>query len=157
MKVLWIVLGVLFGCCLLCGGGGYFLFMKGKGVLDEASKFGSDSLQTIATNYSPEDFAKVAPQAVKDNSPEKINDFLNLLKEKLGPVKGPIEGHITNINAHNNNGDSTVSADWNADATFEKGTGQVTMQLESHNGKWEVLKFDVKSEALKAGSKNDVQ
>jgi hypothetical protein len=71
------------------------------------------------------------------------------LGSQLGPLKGTFTSHLTNINAQNNNGVSETTADWTADATFEKGSGVATMQLISRNGKWQILKMNVESAALK--------
>lgn len=150
MKVLWIVLGVLFGLCLICGGGGYFLFMKGKGVFDEAGKFGDDSFRAIATNWDVKEFERVAaPEIAEQSGKEAIPNLMDRLSKQLGPLKGSFTSHVTSFKSQNNNGISATYADWNADATFEKGSGAVTMQLISRNGNWQVLKFDVQSTAIR--------
>lgn len=149
MKVLWIVLGVLGGLCLICAGGGYFLFSKGKGMIDEAGKFGDASLRAISANWSIDEFNKrAAPEIGQQNGKEAIPALLTKLSTKLGPLKGDFTSHLTNINAQNNNGASAIYVDWDTHANFEKGEGDVTMQLISRNGKWQILKFNVDSPAL---------
>jgi hypothetical protein len=150
MKVLWIVLGVLGGLCLICAGGGYFLFNKGKAVFDEAGKFGDESFRAVAANWDLGEFQKrAAPEIEKDNGKDAIPNLIQRLSTQLGPLKGSFESHVTNFNAKTNNGVSYTTADWNADATFEKGPGHVTMELISRDGNWQILKFNVDSDALR--------
>ena len=144
MKVLWIVLGVLFGLCLICAGGGYWVYSKGKGALDEAGKFGDESFRTIASSWNQQDFERLAPDIAKDDL-AKLND---LLSTKLGPLKGEFTSHVTSFNARNNNGATSIEADWNADANFEKGPGHVDMKLLKVGDKWQVQSFNVESKLL---------
>src|SRR5579862_8028501 len=150
MKWLWIVLGVLLGLCLICGGGFYFLFSKAKGTFDEAAKFGDSSFTAIATSWDINEFnSRAAPEIAEQNGKNAVPELMNRLSTSLGKLKGTVSGHITNLSVKDNNGVNAEYADWKADVTFEKGPGQATMQLISRNGKWQIIKFDVVSDLLK--------
>jgi hypothetical protein len=163
MKVLWIVLSVLGGLCLICGVGAFFLFNKGKAVFDETGKFGDDSFRAIATSWDPKEFdSRAAPEIAQQNGKNAIPDLLERLKSTLGPLKGGFTSHVTSFDSKNNNGVSITTATWIAQATFEKGAGSVTMDLVNRGDKWQILKFNVDSPLLtaaptedKSGTKND--
>jgi hypothetical protein len=149
VKAIWIVLGILGGLCLLCGGGASLLFFKGKANADEAGSFGDQTFKTIATSWNPTSFSQLAdPQIAKENGPEAIPQLMQLLSSRLGPVK-TFTSHLTGINSQANTSGSYTLVDWNANATFEKSSGHVTMQLINRGQGWKVLKFDVESPALK--------
>lgn len=150
MKVLWIVLGVLGGLCLLCGGCGYFAYSKGKLVFDEAGKFGDDSFTAITRTWDIQALqSRAAPEVEQQNGKDALPNLVRLLSAKLGPMQN-FTSSITGINAQNNNGETSTYADWKATATFEKGTGTATMQLIKRGDKWQILKFNVESQALLA-------
>jgi hypothetical protein len=153
MKILWIVLGVLAGVCLLCAGGGYFLFMKGKGALDEAGKFGDESFRSITASWDQSNFMSLAAPELKSTvKQEEIDSYLAARKEALGPLKS-MDSHVTSFNAQNNNGETTITAEWNATVTFEKGSGTASMQLVKHGDKWGIARFVVDSPAVAANQR----
>lgn len=152
MKVLWIVLGVLVGLCLLCAGGGYLLFRTGMNAMDDAGKFGDDSFRSIATSWDLAALeSRAAPEIAEQNGPDTLPKLVATLKEKLGPMK-EFTSSLTGLRASSNNGVSATYADWKADARFEKGSGTVTMELIKRNDRWQILKFNVESDALRAKS-----
>jgi hypothetical protein len=160
MKILWIVLGVLGCLCLVCAGGGYFLYTKVRDVSDDTGKFGDESFRAIAANWNVNEFKKrAAPEIEQDNGKDAIPNLMQRLSTQLGPLKGDFHSSVTNFQANNNNGVTRTTADWFADATFEKGSGHVTMELINRDGNWQILKFNVNSEALKGApageTKND--
>lgn len=153
MKVLWIVLGVLGGLCLICGGVGYFMFNKGMGVINESVAYGNESVKAIGANWSVDEFEKRAPKIVSTNGKEQMIQLMALYKEKLGTQKGDVKGDVLKsggIHAESNNGVSEVKANWSADVQFEKGPGHVTLELVSHEGKWEIMNFQIESDLLKS-------
>lgn len=150
MKVVWIVLGVLLGACLICGGGAYMLFNKGKAAFDDAGKFGDTTFQEVATSWDPAVLkSKASPDLTKESSPEAIDALMTRLSQTLGPVK-TFKSSTTGINFNSNNGESVTTVDWSADATFEKGPGTVNMKLIKRGDDWKVFNFNVHSELLKA-------
>ena len=170
MKVLWIVLGVLLCLCLICGGAGFWLYGKGKGAMNDVDQYAHESLVAIGAKWDAKEMEqRAAPEFGDQNGEHAIPQLMDLLAQKLGPIKGTFTGNVTGYNLQNNNGVSATYADWNADVTFEKGKGSVSMQLINRNGKWQILKFDVDSDALKdsksgvgkatepAGNKIDLQ
>jgi len=149
MKVLWIVLGVLACLCLLCAGGGYFIFNKGKAIFTEAAQAGDTSFQMIATTWDTKTFESLtAPEFGEKYVKRAVPTLMNKYRTTLGPIKGTVSGHITSLNVRNNNGVSRSYATWTADATFEKGPGTATMDLVNENGKWLIMSFDVNSSAI---------
>ena|SRR5579862_5841959 len=146
MKVLWIVLGVLFGLCLLCAGGGYFVFNKAKGILTDATQSGDNSFRAIATGWDEKVFKEQATPGFAGQTGESgIAALAQKYKASFGPVKGAFTSHIVGINARNNNGVSQTQATWTADVTFEKGSGSVTMDLVNMNEKWLVSSLSIRS------------
>lgn len=124
----------------------YLVFSRGKAVFDESGKFGDDAFRAISSNWDVTEFRKYeAPEIEQQNGKNAVPDLLARLKDKLGPLKGTFSSHVTGFNAKN----GATYADWNADANFEKASGAVTIQLVNRNDKWQILKFDVDSAALK--------
>src|ERR1044072_6629904 len=152
MKVLWIVLGVLGSLCLICGVGGYFVFNKGMTVINEAVTYGNDSVKAIGADWSIDEFERRAPKIVSTNGKEKMTQLMAIYKEKLGSQKGDVKGDVLKeggIHAENNNGVSQVKGTWTADVQFENGPGHVTLEIVSHEGKWEIMNFQIQSDLLK--------
>lgn len=144
MKVLWIVLGILGGLCLICGGTGYFLFSKGRAVFDDAGKFGDESFRTIATGWDLQEFEKrAAPELAELNGTKPLPALINTYKDKLGPMK-TFTSHVPSANTDN----GVLTATWIADAEFEKGPGSVSMHLIQRKDKWEILGFTIQSSLL---------
>ena len=118
-------------------------------------KFGDDSFRAIAANWDVKEFQKrAAPEIEQENGKDAIPNLMQRLSTQLGPLKGTFESHAPSINSNN----GITTANWFADATFEKGPGHVTMELINRDGKWQILKFNVDSDALKAKpgeTKND--
>jgi hypothetical protein len=154
MKVLWIILGVLGGLCLICAGGGYFLFSKGKAVLDEASTYASNSLSAIGTNWSYEEFQKRGPDIVRDNGEEKIQKLLQIYQDKLGTLQDKPAGTVSSFHANSVNGASETTADWSAKAKFAKGEGTVMIHLVNRGSGWQMTEFNIQSPALSGVSLN---
>ena len=148
MKPLWIVLGAV---VLLCCGGGLFLgsrvFMAAKDTVEGSMQYGDESLKAVAASWSAAELKTRMSKEVFEQNPESaIDNVATVLKEALGPIKPEtLKSKILGVNAKtdSNTGSFTI-ANYEAEAQFEKGKGQVTMELINRDGQWKILKFNGK-------------
>ena len=146
MKPLWIALGVV---ALLCCGGVLFFggaaFFAGKGKLDAAGAYGDESLKAIASQWSASELkSRMAKEVFEQNPEGTIDNVTRVLGQALGPIKPTtLKSRILGIEAKTDTATGTfVTANYEADAEFEKAKGHVAMELIERDGQWKVLKFN---------------
>lgn len=144
MKALWIGLAVLGGLCLLCAGGGYWLFSRGKSLYDEGVVFAGSSFRTVAHDWNYEEFRALAAPGTQ--RPDR--EFFDDARRNLGPLKSASPGHVTAFKIRALDGDNAAFLDWTTDATFEMGEGQATLTVVGRGGTWKIYAFNVESPRL---------
>lgn len=144
MRTLWIGLAVLGGLCLLCAGGGYWLFSRGKSVYDDGLAFANRSFRTLAHSWSYDEFRALADPSVQD--PDRA--FFDDARRKLGPMISMTPGRVTAFKIRALNGDNAAFLDWTTDAQFELGEGKATLTAVGRNGTWKIYAFNVESPRL---------
>ncbi len=148
MKPLWIALIVVGVLC--CGGGsflGYRLFSAGKEVVEGGQAYGDASLKAVAASWSPSELKTRMAKEVFEQNPEGAIDQVTVtLKEALGPIKPEtIKSSMSGIEAKSSTETgSFILTQYRAEAEFEKGKGEVTMELIQRNGEWKIMKFNGK-------------
>ena len=148
MKPLWIAIGAV---VLLCCGGGLFLggrvFMAAKGTVEGALEYGDNSLKAVASSWNASDLKTRMAKEVFDQNPESaIDNVATVLKEGLGPIKPEtLTSRILGVEAKTNTSTGSFTiANYVAEAQFEKGKGEVTMELINRDNEWKILKFNGK-------------
>jgi hypothetical protein len=79
---------------------------------------------------------------------------MRIYSDKLGSLQGSPAGHLEGLHANSNNGVSETTADWTADAKFQKADGTVNIHLVNRGHGWEMMEFTIDSPALQ-GAAND--
>ena len=154
MKPVWIVLGVLAALGLACCGG---LLFVGKGLFnsvaktnDEADRYSAQFLSELGKNWEASVVEKHASKEFREQVSKKdLQTVLLLYKTKLGPLKTSGEFSASNIRAESTTNDKYVLVTTRADADFEKGPGKVQFEVIRRGEKWQVLSFEIVSNALK--------
>ena len=113
-------------------------------------KFGDVAIQDIGRDwdakvldqYAGADFYKQCP-------PERAREICSLLKEKLGPLKS-YKGSTISPNFPSPTPGSTAPLvmGMKGEAEFEKASGNVTLIVAEHDGRWTLNGFQVQSAAL---------
>lgn len=148
MKPLWIALIVVGVLC--CGGGsffGYRLYSAGKDVVVGGQAFGDESLRAVAANWSASELkSRMAKEVFEQNPEGAIDQVTTVLADALGPIKPEsIKSTISGVEAKSaTDTGSFMLVQYKADAEFEKGAGEVTMELIQRSGTWKIMKFNGK-------------
>jgi len=153
MKRILVVLGGIFAFILLVGIIGFLVLNFFGRRLDKESKaYVDEVIPIIATSWNSKDLLdRASPELIQVAPTEKIESLFHAFSEKLGPLreyKGsrgdaklgftPQMGKIT-------------TADYVAEAIFEKAPAKINVRTILHNGTWQILQFYVNSEALLPG------
>lgn len=148
MKPLWIALGAVVLLC--CGGALFFgsrVFMATKDTVEGSLEYGDASLKAVASNWSASELkTRMAKEVFEQNPEGAIDQVTTILKDGLGPIKPEtLKSKITGVEAKTNtNTGSFTVANYTAEADFEKGKGEVTMELIKRDNEWKILKFNGK-------------
>jgi hypothetical protein len=148
MKAIWIVLGLVLVLC--CGGGIFFgskIFMAAKGTVEGALEYGDASLKAVATRWEPADLkSRMAKEVFEQNPEGAIDNVAKVLSDALGPIKAEtLTSRISGVEAKTSTETGSFTlAQYFAEAEFEKGKGEITMELIHRDGEWRILKFNGK-------------
>lgn len=148
MKPLWIALAVVGVLC--CGGVtflGYQMFSVGKRVVEGGQAYGDASLKSIAAAWNPTELkSRMAKEVFEQNPEGAIDQVASVLGESLGPIKPEtLKSSVSGIEAKSTTkAGSFVLTQYRAEAEFEKGPGEVTMELIQRDGQWRIMKFNGK-------------
>lgn len=153
MKTVWIVVGVIVGCALLCCGG---VFIFGSNVYrgavatsEDANKFAAEIAREYGAKWDPAVLRAKGDRAFSEQVPDdELKVLSETLSKKLGPVKEVGAFSMDGINVRNVNGESFTEIDTKALAKFEKGDGTIEITVIKRGDKLGVLAFNVKSAAL---------
>lgn len=145
MKKLLMGLGVLFLVLVVLAGLYVGYAMITGSHLDQTSKaYVDESVPAIVGTWSKEELLKRAAPEMLKAIPE---DQMDRVLAKLSQL-----GKMTHYDG--SKGDATivitgrgmiVTAAYHATATFEKGTGNITIRLVQHDGQWQIAYFHVDS------------
>lgn len=148
MKPLWIALIVVGVLC--CGGVsffGYRMLSMGNEVVEGGQAYGDASLKAVAASWSASELkSRMAKEVFEQNPEGAIDQVTVVLKDSLGPIKPEtIKSSVSGIEAKTSTETgSFILTQYKADAEFEKGPGEVTMELIQRKGEWKIMKFNGK-------------
>ncbi len=141
MKVLWIVLGVIGFLCLICAGGGYYIYSQAKGFSDEAGGFADSSFKAISANWNAQELiSRGDPQFLGASSTKDIEMICQAASESLGPLKS-LTSSINGLNYRN----GVKEADWHGTGIFLKAQSPIEMKVVNSGNGWKILYFNLPS------------
>jgi hypothetical protein len=146
MKKAFMVLGIVFAAVLLVAGAflGYAAYTGSK--LDASSKIYVDANipPIIGTWSTAELLSRASPELRGVVSDEQLSQLFKKLSQLGLLIKydGAKSGSRTVMTTANG---KAVTADYEANATFEKGSAKIKISLIMANGQWALLSFYVDS------------
>lgn len=146
MKKVFIILGVILVALLLAAGIiiGYATYTGSR--LDASSKVYVDAnVPPIISSWSTTELlSRASPELRNVISNEELSQLFNKLSQLGGLIKyeGATGGSNTIVTPANG---KVVTADYEAHATFERGSATIKVRLIRENGEWALLKFFVDS------------
>ena len=151
--LMWVLIGAG-ALCLICGGvmflGGRTLFKAGAELQQESETYADGMLSRVGKEWDPAELKKEASdEFLKATSDEALAGFMNLIRTKLGAYKSHSTFKMSNINMQNNNGVSTTNITLAAPGQFEKGPGNIEIDLVKRDDTWKVVNLNIKSDLLK--------
>jgi hypothetical protein len=153
MKALWITLAVLAALGLACCGG---IFIFGRGVVNAvaetnaaADRFSAQIFPEIAKGWDMKVVQKYSSSEFKrDVTEQQLQGILDVYKAKLGNFKEVGEFSANHIQANATSEGQVTQVTTNANATFEKGSGKVTLKLIKKGEDWQLLGIEIFSSVL---------
>ena len=149
MRKFFFGLGVLAAVLIVLGGAGFYMLNRSGDALDRASKaYAERSVVAIAANWNADELWKRAsPHLRQIATYRQIRGLFVAANAALGPMlefsgsKG--EAVLTMGGSH-----PTVSAQYVAAGSFQKGKAEFRISLVEQHGKWEIEGFHILSSAL---------
>jgi hypothetical protein len=139
-------LGVAFLVFVVVAGAliGYFVYVGSS--LDASSKaFVDASVPSIVSTWSREELlTRAAPELLKVVNDEQL-DLLFAKLSRLGRLQSYEGSRGDSHISFTTWAGRVVTASYVASATFDKGPAQVTIRLIEHDGRWQILHFQVYS------------
>jgi hypothetical protein len=149
MKKILMGLGLVFAGILVVGVIGFgILSYFGSGLDKESKMFVDQKIPIIASSWNPQELVNVAsPELLQVAPADKIEALFGVFSQRLGPMQG-YKGSRGEAKLFFGPQGKTTTAEYVADAEFEKGTATVIMRTILRNGQWQVLEFRVNSPLL---------
>lgn len=146
MKKFFIVLGSIFLAVLVLGaiGIGYIAY-RGNALDKESKAYADSAIPAIVTTWSEKELLDRASPEFKQASTIDQLDRLFRMFATLGRLQKcePAQGQSL-MSATTQSG-KTISAQYTAKATFEKGEATIKLGLIKHGDQWQILGFYVDS------------
>lgn len=149
MKALWIVLGVLAACCLVCCGGAIFFgrgfVEKGMAAYKDAQAYADESIRAIAKTWDVNELEKRASPEFKGEEPHHaMAGRMEDCKERLGSLEsvGKTESFSFNTGATTSEG-AYQQVTMRIRAEFEKGPAEITITVAKAPAGWQINQFRV--------------
>lgn len=148
-KRFFMVLGVIFFCLIIAGTASFLVLNLLGGRFDkESKKFADEAITAIVSRWEPmELISRAAPELLRATPADKIVSLFGTFLARLGPLK-------TYVGAKGQAGFSvsakerTVTANYVAEASFEKADAVIRVTLIRRGGAWQIFEFRVNSEAF---------
>ena len=151
LRKIFIGLGVLFLLTIVGINISFInLFNYGANFDKESKAFVDQEVPAIISSWNEQKLISNAdPKLLKVTSPDKIHQLLVYLSSHLGTMT-KYNGSQGQAAVITNNGVTTTSADYAANADFQKGSADITITLLQHpdDKKWYIIRFHVGSPTL---------
>lgn len=149
MKKFLIVLGSIFlAIIIILAIGIAFVAVRGTRLDKESQAYADASIPPITRTWSEKALLDHAsPEFKKAVTIDELDRLFRWLS-RLGRLQqvGSAQGHAT-MSSTTQYG-NRITADYRAEATFEKGKATISLTLIKHGDKWQILGFRVNSPAL---------
>lgn len=149
MKKLLIILGSIFLVVVVLAAIGIgFIAVRGTALDKESKAYADSAIPAIVTTWSEKALLDRASPELKKMATSQEIDRLFRWTSNLGRLQKcePAEGHSL-MSATTQTGKS-ISAEYTAKASFEKGEATIILGLIKHDEQWQILKFNVQSPQL---------
>jgi hypothetical protein len=150
MKKFLITLGSIFLAVIILGAIGIaFVAVRGNALDKESKPYADSAISAIVTAWSEKELVdRASPEFKKAVTADQLDRLFRWLSSSLGRLQKcePAEGHSL-MSATTQSG-KTISAQYTAKATFDKGEATVALGLIKHGDQWQILRFDVYSPQL---------
>ena len=144
MKKILMGLGIAF-LCIIALLVVLFVFVVSTGTdLDKSSKaYVDQAVPLIVSSWNPQKLiSRVHPEFLNQIPKDDITALFNMCSEKLGKLK-EYKGSEGQANIDFSPRGKTLTAKYRAQASFEKGDAQITINIMQNNGKWQIVGFFV--------------
>src|ERR1700736_3043419 len=145
MKKFFAVLGIIFLISIVLGAIGFGYIAYRGNALDKESKASADAaISAIVTTWSEKELLDRASPELKQAVPQQQLDELFRRFAGLGHLQkcDPAQGQ--SMTSATTQAGIQVRAEYNADATFDKGKALIDIALIKHGDQWQILGFFVK-------------
>jgi uncharacterized protein YneF (UPF0154 family) len=153
--IVLVVAILAFGCC----GGVFFLGKKavtGYEQTDtEATQYADKALPPILQNWDYKLVEKQAtPEFLRDQPDAIVATYFDLYKKNLGKFQSITPSRMVRVNAYSGTNGAMTRALVQANASFYRDNGVVTLDMIKRDGKWAINGFYIKSKILEEAIKN---
>lgn len=146
MKKFFIILGSIFLAVIVLGAIGIaFVAIKGSALDKESRAYADSAIPAIVTSWSEKELLdRASPEFKKAVTIDQLDQLFRVFAtlgrlQKCEPALGQ-----SLMSATTQNG-KTVSGQYTANATFEKGEATIKLGLIKHGDQWQILGFHVDS------------
>ena len=146
MKKFFIILGSIFLAVIVLGAIGIaFVAIKGSALDKESKAYADSAIPAIVTSWSEKELLdRASPEFKKAVTIDQLDQLFRVFAtlgrlQKCEPALGQ-----SLMSATTQNG-KTVSGQYTANATFEKGEATIKLGLIKHGDQWQILGFHVDS------------
>jgi hypothetical protein len=149
MRKFFYGLGVLTALVIVAGGIGLFVLARNGAALDTMSKaYVEDSVATIAANWDADELWKRAsPRFRTTTKQDDLRGLFDAAKGALGPLL-EFRGSSGQAMMSVVNSETSVSAQYVARCSFQKGEAELRLALVKHGDTWTIEGFHISSPAL---------
>jgi hypothetical protein len=145
MKKFFAVLGIIFLIIIVLGAIGFgYIAYRGNALDKESKAYADAAISAIVTTWSEKELLDRASPELKQAVPQQQLDELFRRFAGLGHLQkcDPAQGQ--SMTSATTQAGIQVRAEYNADATFDKGKALIDIALIKHGDQWQILGFFVK-------------
>lgn len=149
MKKTLKILGIIFICFILIGIVGFSILNYFGSKYDKESRaYANKTIPLIITTWNPEELiSRSNTELLNIIPPEKLQSLFRLFSDKLGSLE-EYKGLNGGAGIHIDQIGIAVTAEYIADADFEKAPAKIKIQLVKQNSGWYISGFSVISNTL---------
>ncbi|HTZ81353.1 MAG TPA: hypothetical protein VMC10_25815 [Stellaceae bacterium] len=147
MRKLFIALGIVFAVILVAGTVGLFVLARNGAALDAESKaYVDDAVIAITAHWKKDEFMKRAtPQLLQSAKPKALDDLFDAAGFGLGPLVEYRGAQGQSLMSATTGTGTVISANYVAEARFQKGTAAIHIALLKIDGVWMINGFNIES------------
>ncbi len=149
MKKFFITLGsIFFALIVLAAVGIAFVAIKGSALDKESRAYADSAIPAIVSTWSEKELLdRASPEFNKVVTIDQVDRLFRWLRalgalQKCEPAKGQ------SLMSATTQAGKTVTAEYVAQAEFEKGEATISLRLIKHGDQWQIVNFHVNSPAL---------